>query len=163
MSYKFSVKEAQDASNASAELIKELEVSLKEAQEKCQKLSQQLKDTMCQKDKFDKMVIERQRAEEAIALQRQKEEEKKSAEKEGAKRSCVLAKDIANPFWYDAQLNYTSARGLSSYGDDNTKFDVVFDEHTRVHNLEGSKRYAVKCKTVHGNDVVVVFVGNLIW
>jgi hypothetical protein len=55
------------------------------------------------------------------------------------------------------------AENKPSYGDPLLKFNVVFDHDTRVHNLEGRQHYAVKCKTVLGNDVVIEFTGNLIW
>jgi len=154
---------AQEAAAQAAQELRELEASYKEAQQKCQEIEGMIQKTKSKKEKYDSIVVERRSAEKEIARQRQEKEDKKLAESERATRSCVLAKGIDNPFWYDAQLIRRGGEGLPSYGDDTTKFDVVFDEHTRLHNLEGKQRYAVKCKTVLGNDVVVVFVGELIW
>jgi hypothetical protein len=126
-----------------------LHQKLLEAERRLQRLNEECKIEYEKKREFEKHLEEKAKA--------KKEEQPK------AERSCALARDIVDPDWYNPQLKLRGAENKPSYGDPVLEFNVVFDHDTRVHNLEGRHHYAVKCKTVLGNDVVIVIKGNLIW
>jgi hypothetical protein len=108
--------------------------------------------------------IEKRQA--AMDAEREKKEIAKLAEKAKTARSVSEATVAIPEGWFSPKLAYTGAEKVPSYGDPGTKFDVRFDEGTKVFLMKEDpavKTYAVRCRTVLGNDVVVLFRENIIW
>ena len=108
--------------------------------------------------------IENQQAE--MNAQHARHQDAKLAENEKTERSVVDATAAIREGWFSPELEYRGADQLPSFGDPDTKFNVRFDQRTKVFLYKkdkGVKTYAVRCQTVLGNDVVVLFEGNLIW
>ncbi len=158
-----------DAQNRVAELEKkqkELTQALSE-NKKEHDVQQQGLELTARLLQMDKKVLEDIRIQqEEMNAERKRKEASKLAEGESAARSVFAATDAIPEGWFSPQLARTGAEKLSSYGDPGTKFDVRFDERTKIFltkEVKGVKTYAVRCQTVLGNDVVVLFEGNIIW
>ena len=159
----YSVDEANKNLTNIVKLIDDIQKKVEESQSSTQELLRKLDDATRQKACIEANIADLNRQKEVVEAQQQKFEADKLAEFPSANRSCVAAMSITDPFWYEAQLLIREAKSKSSYGEPETKFDVRLDEDTRLHNLEVKHKYAVKCRTVLGNEVVVVIEGKIIW
>jgi hypothetical protein len=158
--------EAQKRETKLANKLEEIRKALARNQKEHDFLQRDLEETKhLQQKEMQELEDIRKRQAEMLAAQQEKEAAKLT-EGESAARSVSAATDAIPKGWFSIQPACMGANKLPSYGDPGTLFDVRFDEGTKIFlmkEVEGVKTYAVRCRTVLGNDVVVLFKGNIIW
>jgi len=146
--------------------IEALENERKELKEALDDLQRRLEENSRLQRKEEQALKYAEKQLAKMDAKRQEEEADKLAESESASRSVLAATDIPALDWFKPQLLITYANQLSSYASHETKFNVRFDHRTKIYRIKndkGVKTYAVWCKTVLGNDVVVLYQGEIIW
>ena len=158
--------EAHKRATELANKLEELRKALAGNQKEHDVLQRDLEETIRLQKIEEKELEDIEKQQAAMDAERKKKEIAKRTENEKTASSVVAATAAITEGWFSPQLAYRGAEKLPSYGDPGTIFDVRIDEGTKVFLMKedlGVKTYAVRCRTVLGNDVVVIFEGNLIW